>query len=63
MVLHREITVIFIVEIGSFRTKNACEDHFEACKDYDFCYVKMPEEGSTLGYQEGSKSIRVPFVI
>ena len=63
MVLHREITVIFIVEIGSFRTKNACEDHFEGCKDHDFCYVKMPEEGSTLGYQEGSKSIRVPFVI
>ena len=47
--------------LGSFRTKNACEDHFEACKDHDFCYVKMPEEGSTLRYQEGSKSIRVPF--
>ena len=49
--------------LGSFRTKNACEDHFEACKDHDFCYVKMPEEGSILKYQEGSKSIRVPFVI
>lgn len=44
--------------LGSFRTKNACEDHFEACKDHDFCYVKMPEEGSTLRYQKGSKSIR-----
>ena len=48
--------------LGSFRTKNAFEDHF-VCKDHDFCYVKMPEEGSTLRYQEGTKSIRVPFVI
>ena len=25
--------------LGSFRTKNTCGDHFEACKDHDFCYV------------------------
>ena len=49
--------------LGSFQTKNACKEHFEACKDHDFCYARMPEEGSTLRYQKGSKSIRVPFVI
>jgi len=38
--------------------------HIQACKDHDFCYVKMPKEGENiLRYQEGSKSIRVPFVI
>ena len=50
--------------LGSFRTKNALDEHYEACKDHDFCYVKMPKEGDNiLTYQEGSKSIRVPFVI
>ena len=50
--------------LDSFRTKNALDDHYEACKDHDFCYVEMPEVGKNiLRYQEGSKSIRVPFVI
>jgi len=50
--------------LGSFRTQEALDNHIQACKDHDFCYVKMPEEGKNiLRYQEGSKSIRVPFVI
>ena len=50
--------------LGSFRTREALDLHVEGCKDHDFCYVKMPEEGENiLRYQEGSKSIRVPFVI
>ena len=50
--------------LGSFRSKNTLEIHIQACKDHDFCYVKMPDEGKNiLRYQEGSKAIRVPFVI
>ena len=49
--------------LGSFRTQETLDLHIQACKDHEFCYVKMPEEGSILRYQEGSKSIRVPFVI
>ena len=50
--------------LGSFRFKETLDLHIQACRDHDFCYVKMPEEGKNiLRYQEGSKSIRVPFVI
>ena len=50
--------------LGSFASQGTLKLHIQACKDYDFCYVKMPEEGNNiLKYQEGSKSIRVPFVI
>ncbi len=49
---------------GCFRSKDTLDLHIQACKDHDFCYVKMPEEGKDiLRYQEGSKSIRVPFII
>ena len=50
--------------LTSFRTKNALDLHYGACIDHDFCRVDMPRTGENiLKYQEGSKSIRVPFVI
>jgi len=38
--------------LGSFRSQDTLKLHIQACKDHDFCYVKMP-----------AKSIRMPFVI
>ena len=28
----------------SYRAKERLEKHEKICKDYDYCYVKMPEE-------------------
>ena len=50
--------------LHSFRTEDAMKIHNEACKDHDFCQVKMPTgEKKWLYYQDGAKAIRVPFVI
>ena len=54
-------TKTFIVATVS---EDTLELHIQVCKDHNFCYVKMPEEGeSILRYQQGSKSMRMPFVI
>ena len=50
--------------LGSFRDDEARNEHLKVCKNHDFCRIDMPEEGKNiLRYQEGSKSIRVPFVM
>ena len=36
----------------------------KVCENHDYCYVEMPEEyNKTLKYNEGEKSIRLPFII
>ena len=38
--------------------------HVEACKDHDYCHVKMPtEEKKSKSCVDGSKSMRASFVI
>ena len=50
--------------LNSFRTKEVYKIHVEACKDHDYCHVKIPKEKEKwLSYVEGSKTIRAPFVI
>ena len=34
------------------------------CKDYDYCYVEMPnKENNILKYNHGENSMKVPFII
>ena len=48
----------------SYRTKNKLKKHEKICRDHDFCYVKLPDEGNKiLKYNPGEKSLKVPFVI
>ena len=50
--------------LNAFRTREAHQIHVEACKDHDFCHVKMPtEDKKWLSYVDGSQSLRAPFVI
>ena len=50
--------------LNAFPTEGVYKIHVEACKDHDFCHVKMPkEEDKWLSYVDGSKSLRAPFVI
>ena len=48
----------------SYTTKNKLKNHKKCCKNYDYCYVEMPEEyNKLLKYKEGEKSMRLPFII
>ena len=48
----------------SYTTENKLKKHKKVCEDHDYCYVEMPEEHSKiLKYNEGEKSMRVPFII
>ena len=39
-------------------------NHKRICENNDFCYLKMPDEGSKiLKYVSGEKALRVPFII
>ena len=38
--------------------------HYKVCKNYDYCYVEMPEEDNKiLKYNHGEKSMKYPFSI
>ena len=48
----------------SYTTENKLKKHKKVCENYDYCYVKMPEEyNKTLKYNEGEKSMESPFII
>ena len=48
----------------SYTTENIFKEHKKVCENHDYCYVEMPEEyNKTLKYNEGEKSVRVPFII
>ena len=44
--------------------QNKLEKKYNACKNHDYCYVKMPkEDNKILKYNHGEKSMEVPFII
>ena len=48
----------------SYTTENKLKKHKKVCENHDYCHVEMPEEyNKTLTYNEGEKSIRLPFII
>ena len=48
----------------SFRTKNVLKKHQNVCKDYDYCYVKMPnKDNNILKYNHGENFMKAPFII
>ena len=48
----------------SYTTENKLKKHKKVCENHDYCYVEMPEEyNKILKYNEGEKSMRVPFII
>ena len=48
----------------SYTTENKLKRHKKVCKNHDYCYVEMPEEcNKTLKYNEGEKSMKLPFII
>ena len=48
----------------SYTTENKLRKYERIWEDYDFCYVKMPDEDNNiLEYVPGKKSLRVPLII
>ena len=48
----------------SYTTKNKLKKLKKVCENHDYCYVEMPEEGNKiLKYNQGEKSVKVPFII
>ena len=45
-------------------TKNKLEAHKKICENHCYCHVKMPtKDSNTIKYNQGEKSIKLPFVI
>ena len=48
----------------SYRTKNKLKAHKEICENHNYCHVEMPnEDNKIIKYNQGEKSIKLPFVI
>ena len=48
----------------SYRTKNKLEAHKKICENYNYCNVVMPnEKNKIIKYNQGEKSIKLPFII
>ena len=48
----------------SYTTEIRLKKHKKVCENHDYCYVEMPEEDNkTLKYNQGEKSMKVPFII
>ena len=48
----------------SYTAENKLEKHKNVCENHDYCYVEMREEyNKALKYNEGGKSMRLPFII
>ena len=48
----------------SYTTENKLKKHNKVCENHDYCHTEMPEEyNKILKYNEGEKSMRVPFII
>ena len=46
----------------SYTTENKLKKHKKVCENHD-CYVEMPEEDNNiLKYNQGEKSMKVPFI-
>ena len=48
----------------AFSTKNKLEEHKKICENNKYCNVEMPtKDTNTIKYNQGEKSIKLPFVI
>ena len=48
----------------SYTTENKLKKHKKVCENHVYCHVEMPEEDNkTLKYNQGEKSMKVPFII
>ena len=47
----------------SYSTENKLIKHKKVCENHDYCYAEIPEEDKILKYNQGEKSMKVPFVI
>ena len=48
----------------SYTTENKLKKHKKVCENHDYCYVEMPDEhNEILKYNQGEKSMKVPFII
>ena len=48
----------------SYTAENKLKKHKKVCENHDYCYVEMPEEDNKiLKYNQGEKSMKVPFII
>ena len=47
-----------------FRTENRHKIHENVCKNYDYCYLGMPEKSKNISkYNHGQKSMKTSFII
>ena len=48
----------------SYTTENKLKKHKKVCENHDYCHVEISEEyNKILKYNEGEKSMRLPFII
>ena len=48
----------------SYTTENKLKKHKNICENHDYCYVEIAEEDNKiLKYNQGEKSVKVPFTI
>ena len=48
----------------SYRTKNKLKEHKKICENHDYFNVEMPnEDNKIIKYNQGEKSIKLPFII
>ena len=48
----------------SYRTINKFKLHKKTCENHDYCHVEMPtKDNNIVKYNQGEKSIKLPFVI
>ena len=48
----------------SYDMENKLKKHKKVFENHDYCYVEMPEENNKiLKYNQGGKSMKVPFII
>ena len=47
----------------SYATENKLKKRKKVCENHDYCYVEYEEYDKISKYNEGEKSIRVPFII
>ena len=68
--LYREITgnnhgdFHYLNCFQSYTMENKLKNHKKVCENHEYCYVEMPEENNKiLKYNQGEKSMKVPFII
>ena len=47
----------------SYRTKNKLEEHKKICENHNYCNVEMPTKDNIIKYNQGEKSIKLPFLV